>query len=99
MKKHILRFVNKVYRGIKTFLLVHPIPLITPLFFRILQSLDHLLSARKLTESEKEANLVARRKYLEHWDRLPGERIYLLTQHPVAVSSHDHIFPPRDDFR
>jgi 2-polyprenyl-3-methyl-5-hydroxy-6-metoxy-1,4-benzoquinol methylase len=89
----VLRAANRLYRRIKTYLLLNKPPLVTPIFFRLTNVVDKRLSGRKQSEAGRLANTLWKQQYFQRWQR-PGEnRFRVVTMHPIAYSSDDHRFP------
>jgi len=89
----LLRLTNKLYRRIKTFLLTHRPPVITPLFFLLLQFLDKKMAHRKQSEIERCTDLLWRQNYFARFPKNSPHRIFVRTNHPVAYASDDHLLP------
>jgi 2-polyprenyl-3-methyl-5-hydroxy-6-metoxy-1,4-benzoquinol methylase len=93
MRIAMMRSLNRLYRRVKTFVLVHRPPLLTGLFFRATRLVDHGLSGRHPTNAERLANTLWKQAYFDRWSRPDADRLRLLTEHPIAYRSDDHRFP------
>ena len=85
------RWFNRVYRRVKTLLFQRHPPLITPLFFWTIGTLDRRLSGRKQSEAERLNNILWKAAYFARWPSGCGYE--LRTDHPVAYRSDDHLYP------
>ena len=85
------RRLHHAFRRVKAHLLVHRTPVVTGLFFRSLGWMERRLSGRRRTEGERLADMLWKAAYLARWP--DGSGVTLVTDHPVAIRSDDHLFP------
>ncbi len=93
LKLVLIRLLNKYYRILKGWLLIHKPPVVTGLFFFVLSLLDRLISARRLTKFEQLANTLWKNNYFLYYKLNPQEIFKIKTNYPVAYTSDDHKFP------
>ena len=91
MKKTFIRWMTRNHRRIKTHLLNHRLPVATWAYFRLLSLMDGLLGRGQLTPLERLGNMLWKQNYFRHCETAP--RFLVETQHPVAVTSADHLHP------
>lgn len=86
-------WANRTYRRVKTYLLTHRTPVITPLFFRALSRFERALSNRQMRPVAGAGEEAWRRSYLEAWRTDARLRFRVETEFPVADYSDDHRHP------
>jgi len=92
-KLFVIGVLNRIYRRTKTFLLNRNPPVLTRLFFGMIPLLDKLLSPRKANAGDDAATAAFKQQYAERIASDPDLRLHVETEHPVAITSDDHIHP------
>lgn len=87
-----MRFLYRLYRRIKSFIIEHRPWGITPLFFHTLPTLERMVSTRRETKAEQADRRLARQIYFTRFSR-QAPPYALQTQNPVALDSDDHRWP------